>query len=193
MISSREVLIMEALPRFTDDGVLPPGDFHLSLAALEDSMLVTGPRLPGIRPKWDTPWRFQLVQNLRVMVGHLRQVGIDRVFIDGSFVEEKDHPNDIDGYFECDPRMFASGELERMLNGLDPAKSWTWEPNSRRPHPGFPKLQLPMWHAYRVELYPHFPGLMAGVDESGHELEFPAWFRRRRCDGRAKGIIRVVA
>ncbi len=60
-------------------------------------------------------------------------------------------------------------------------------------HPSAAKLQLPRWHAYRVELYPHFPGLMAGVDQAGHELEFPAWFRRRRSDGQAKGIIRVVA
>lgn len=184
---------MCALPQFTEDGVLPPGDFSLGLAELEESMLVTGPRAPRSRPTWDMAWRFELVQNLRVLVGHLRQVGIDRIFIDGSFVEEKDHPNDIDGYFECDPRRFASGELERALNGLDPARSWTWEPRLRRRHLSATKLQLPMWHAYRVELYPHFPGLMAGVDESGHELEFPAWFRKRRSDGKAKGIIRVVA
>jgi hypothetical protein len=29
-------------------------------------------------------------------------------------VEEKDHPNDIDGYFVCDLQVLASGELTRQ-------------------------------------------------------------------------------
>jgi hypothetical protein len=41
---------------------------------------------------------------------------VHEVFADGSFVEDKDHPNDIDGYFACDLRELASGELERKLN-----------------------------------------------------------------------------
>jgi hypothetical protein len=49
-----------------------------------------------------------------------------------------------------------------------------------------------MWHAYRVELYPHYAGLLAGVDAHGNELEFPAWFRQQRANGAAKGIVRIV-
>ena len=56
----------------------------------------------------------------------------------------------------------------------------------------YPKRQLPMWHAYRVELYPHVAGLIAGVDEHGNELEFPAFFRQSRADGSANGIVRIV-
>ena len=129
--------------------------------------------------------------NLAILVGELWAVGINEVFIDGSFVENKDHPNDIDGYFECDLRRLASGELERELNLLDPYQIWTWDPARRRPYRGYPKRQLPMWHRYRVELYPHY-GQPCGIrDNYGHELEFPSAFRRSRRDGRPKGIVRI--
>jgi hypothetical protein len=183
---------MPALPGFTRDGVLPPGDYAMTLDELQDSILVLGPGLPRDHPGWDAAWRHALVDNLRVMVDQLRQVGIDEIFIDGSFVEDKDHPNDIDGYFACDPLRFATGQLEHDLNRVDPAKSWTWDHKARRAYRGYPKRQLPMWHAYRVELYPHYAGLLAGVDARGHALEFPAWFRQRRSNGLPKGIIKII-
>ena len=58
-----------------------------------------GPGTPG--SVWDTPWRESLVGNLEIMTRQLWQVGVHEVFADGSFVEEKAHPNDIDGYFVC--------------------------------------------------------------------------------------------
>jgi hypothetical protein len=183
---------MPALPNFTPEGVLPPGDYELSLDELEESMLVLGPGQPKDHPVWDAAWRQTLVRNLRVMVGQLRRVGVGEIFIDGSFVEDKDHPNDIDGYFVCDAFRFATGALEHDLNRIDPTKCWTWDHRARRPHRGYPKLQLPMWHAYRVELYPHYSGLTAGVDAHGHPLEFPAWFRQRRTDGTPKGIVKLA-
>ena len=98
--------------------------------------------------------RASLVENLAVLVAQLRNVGVREVFADGSFVEDKDHPNDIDGYFVCDLQRLASGNLQRELNLIDPHKVWTWDPTERRPFRGYPKKQLPMWHQYRVELYP---------------------------------------
>lgn len=184
---------MSATPSFTSDGLLPPGDYSLTLDQLGESVLVLGPGQPRNHPTWDTTWRRKLVMNLSVVVGQLWRVGINKIYINGSFVEDKDHPNDIDGYFECDPIRFATGELERELNRIDPARCWTWDHRSRRIYRGYPKLQLPMWHAYRVELYPHFTGLIAGRDEHGNALEFPAWFRQRRADGRPKGIVKIVA
>jgi hypothetical protein len=127
------------------------------------------------------------------MVRQRWHVGIKDIFIDGSFVEDKDHPNDIDGYFVCDLMELATGRLERNLNLLDPDKVWTWDPKSRRPFKGYPKKQLPMWHRYRVELYPHY-GQGSGItDRFGNELEFPAAFRRSRRDGRPRGIIKIGA
>jgi hypothetical protein len=182
---------MRLLPDFTDGGALPPGDYVLRLAELEESPLVVGPEDTSRYPDWDAAWRRRLVENLGVMVRQLWQVGIAEIFIDGSFVEDKDHPNDIDGYFECDLRRLASGELQRELNSLDPHKIWTWDPRSRRPYRGYAKRQLPMWHVHRVELYPH-AGQPSGIrDRYGHELEFPAAFRRRRGDGRPRGIVKI--
>lgn len=179
------------LPPFTKDGILPPGDYMLTLEQLANSLLVVGSGDVQTYSRWDTVWRRRLVENLGVLVRQLRQVGIRRIFIDGSFVEDKDHPNDIDGYFECEREPLASGELQRELNLLDPYKVWTWDPASRRPYRGQGKRQLPMWHVYRVELYPHF-GQTSGIrDQYGHELEFPAAFRRRRGDGKPRGIIRI--
>jgi hypothetical protein len=177
---------------FTEDGLLPGGDYRLTLEELEQSMLLLGPGEPKDHQHWDASWRDTLVKNLGVMVRQLWAVGIEEVFIDGSFVEFKDHPNDIDGYFVCDPKRIATGELVQSLNRIDPQKCWTWDRSSRRPYRGYPKLQLPMWHAFRVELYPHYAGNVAGVDERGHALEFPAFFRQRRSDGLPKGIVQIV-
>jgi len=177
------------LPTFTPDGLLPPGDFELTVGELRESFLVVGPGAGY--PSWDASWRSRLVSNLELVIGQLWRVGVREIFIDGSFVEDKDHPNDIDGYFVCSLRDLASGELQQKLNLLDPHKVWTWDPRERRPYRGYPKKQLPMWHQYRVELYPHF-GQLSGVrDQFGNELEFPAAFRQSRRDGKPRGIVKI--
>lgn len=177
---------------FTAEGLLPPGDYELTLAQLRESIFVSGPEDAQVYPSWDRLWRSYLVDNLEILVKQLWQVGIEDIFVDGSFAEDKDHPNDIDGYFVCELMRLASGELERELNSLDPNKVWTWDPDSRRPYRGYPKRQLPMWHQYRVELYPHFRGMLSGLrDECGNELEFPSAFRRSRRNGRPRGIIKI--
>ena len=178
------------LPEFTPEGLLPPGDYPLDIAELRESMLVAGPGSTGTN--WDALWRRELVDNLGLLVGQLWQVGIEEIFIDGSFVEDKDHPNDIDGYFVCDIRLLATGELERRLNLLDPHKVWTWDPASRRPYRGYPKKQLPMWHQYRVELYPHVGQLSGICDRFGNEMEFPSAFRLSRRDGNPRGIVKIL-
>jgi len=178
-----------ALSTFTEEGLLLPGDYLLTLDELRASLLVLGPG--GARPNWDSGWRSRLVDNLEVLVNQLWQIGVRDIFIDGSFVEDKDHPNDIDGYFVCDLRELASGELQRRLNLLDPHKVWTWDPRDRRAFRGYPKKQLPMWHQYRVELYPHF-GQLSGIrDRFGNELEFPSAFRQSRRDGTPRGIVKI--
>ena len=183
---------MGTIPDFTADGLLPPGDYEVTLDELRGSLLVAGPAGTSARPHWDAPWRGRLIDNLEVLVRQLWRVGVTEIFVDGSFAGDKDHPNDIDGYFVCDLMRLASGELERELNLLDPHKVWTWDPASRRPYRGYPKRQLPMWHQYRVELYPHFSGLSSGIrDEQGHELEFPSAFRRSRRDGKPRGIVKI--
>jgi len=181
---------MVDLPPFTADGLLPAGDYQLSLCEPKASTLVAREERSH-ESTWDAAWRARLVDNLAVLVRQLWQVGITEVFVDGSFVENKDHPNDIDGYFVCELMRLASGDLQRELNLLDPHKVWTWDPAARRPYRGYPKRQLPMWHRYRVELYPHF-GQGSGIcDRFGNELEFPSAFRMCRRTGEPKGIIKI--
>ena len=178
------------LPFFTADGVLPAGDYVLTLKELAESFLVRGPDAKQY-PDWDARWREKLVTNLSVMVLQLKQVGVTDIFVDGSFVEDKDHPNDIDGYFLCERSRITSGDLVRELNLLDPNKVWTWDWNRRSTYRKYPKPQLPMWHFYRVELFPHFGQLCGIKDEFGHELEFPAAFRKSRYSHRPRGIVKI--
>lgn len=189
-MASATPIAARSLPNeFNAEGLLPPGDYSLSIEELRTSTLVTGPA--NRSPTWDADRRRQLVDSLGTLVEQLRKIGIEDIFADGSFVEDKDHPNDIDGYFVTDLKRLASGDLERELNLLDRHKCWTWDPAQRRPFPGYPKRQLPMWHAYRVELYPHY-GQSSGIrDAHGNELEFPSAFRLSRRDGRPRGIIQI--
>ncbi|MCE2815384.1 MAG: hypothetical protein LW850_33810 [Planctomycetaceae bacterium] len=182
----------DKIPDFDENGLLPVGDYEVTLTELRASILVRGPRDRIKYPNWDAIWRLWLVDPLEMMVNQLWTVGVRKIYINGSFVEDKDHPNDIDGYFVCDRGELASGRLVSALNRLDPQKVWTWDPSLRRPYAGYPKKQLPMWHVYRVELYPHFPGLNSGIcDKFGNELEFPAAFRQCRRDSTPKGIVKL--
>jgi hypothetical protein len=185
---------MYPIPLFDSDGLLPPADFEVSFDELRRSVLVVGPGETHEVSAWDTPWRNQLVDNLETLARQLWQVEVRDIFADGSFAEDKDHPNDIDGYFVCTLDQLRTGELVRRLNLLDPYKVWTWDPASRKPYRGYPKKQLPMWHRYRVELYPHVPGLGVGSgirDKHGQELEFPSAFRQSRRDGKPRGIVKI--
>ncbi len=165
----------------------------MTFSQLRESSLVLGPSAPSECPTWDAAWRHQLVANAEILVRELWTVGMTEIFLDGSFVEDKDHPNDIDGYFECSIEQLKTGSLEQSLNQISKTKVWTWNPKTRRPFPGYAKRQLPMWHQYRVELYPHAVGMLSGIqDEWGNDLEFPAAFRRSRRDGQPRGIIKII-
>jgi len=180
------------IPNF-EDGILPVGDYEATFEELRASVLVDGCGDLRKTSGWDKAWRSKLVDNLEIIVNQLWDVGIQNIFIDGSFVEDKDHPNDIDGYFECDFRHLSSGKLQQELNLLDPKKVWTWDPNTRKPYPGYPKKQLPMWLSYRVEMYPHAPQMAGGVkDKHGNILPFPAAFRLSRTDDKPKGIVKII-
>ena len=97
-----------SLPRqFNSDGLLPVGDYELTLQELRSSMLVVGPQPTA--PDWDMDHRRYLVDQLSILVDQLWQVGITQIYADGSFARDKPHPNDIDGYFVCDKRDYASG------------------------------------------------------------------------------------
>jgi len=173
------------IPDFDDRGLLPPGDYPITFSKLRKSLLVDNDR-----EGWDRDWRLQLVNQAEILVKQLWEVGIDEVVLDGSFVEDKAHPNDIDGYFTCDANAFD--DLTQRLNAIDPHKVWTWDPTTRRPYRGHIKKQLPMWHRYRVELFPHYRQFsqFSGItDQYGQPLTFPSAFRLQRATFAQKGIV----
>jgi hypothetical protein len=182
-----------SLPDFVND-VLPPGDYKLTMQELRASMLVQG-RFGVTEPNWDVSWRSSLLDNLEILTNQLHQIGLDQIFIDGSFVENKAHPSDIDGYFECPWQEQANGDLESKLNAIDPHTVWTWDWSDRQLFAG--KMRLPMWMHYRCELYPHLTGLpyhqSTGItDQFGNDLEFPSAFRQSRGFVQ-KGIVKLIA
>lgn len=181
---------MPPIPPFTREGLLPSGDHAASFADLRASTLVFGP--PDRPVEWDEDWRAYLIDQAEMLVHQLWDVGVTEVFLDGSFVEDKPHPNDIDGYFMVDVHRVASGELERSLNGLDPNGIWTWDPAARSAYRGYTKRQLPMWHTYRVELYPHYDQFSGIVDARGYPLTFPSAFRTVRLTNQEKGIVQLL-
>lgn len=102
------------IPDFTDEGLLPAGDYEVTFSELRSSVLVEGPSAGSPwHEGWDVAWRLDLTRQAETLCRQLWQIGISEVFLDGSFVEAKGHPNDIDGYFACDVRRVATGELER--------------------------------------------------------------------------------
>ena len=67
---------MGTIPDFTGDGLLPPGDYEVTLDELRSSALVVGPADPGAYPGWDALWRRRLVDNLEILIEQLWRVGI---------------------------------------------------------------------------------------------------------------------
>lgn len=76
------------LPPFAENGCLPAGTYPMTFQSLRESMLVLGLGEPAEYPHWDAGWRDQLTKNAESLVRELWQVGIEDIFLDGSFVEE---------------------------------------------------------------------------------------------------------
>lgn len=175
--------------RFNEYGLLDPGEYALTFSQLRQSILVKGED-KSLLP-WDRIWRRRLVNNLEICVKQLWAVGIEEVYIDGSFCTDKYQPNDIDGYFIVpDPKEVLDGTLAQKLNKLDPYQCWGWE--WRRFDP-YGNLQLEMWYCYRVELFPHCQGIYSGVpNEQGQNMKFDEFFRTDRDFLIPKGIVKLV-
>lgn len=179
---------------FTSNAVLASGTYDATFDQIRKSVLITG---TGSSPFWDAVWRNQLLDNAEILTKELWAVGIKNVYLDGSFVEDKDCPNDIDGYFETGltltrPDLHKFATVVQSLNLKNKHKIWNWNPNSRISVAGFAKRQLPVWVYYRVELYPYMQQTTGIKDAQGNDLTFPSAFRQCRASGIPKGIIKVI-
>jgi hypothetical protein len=179
---------------FNSHGVLKSGTYEASFEDIRSSILVRG----SGQDNWDHEWRLFLTNQAEKLVKQLWKVGIRDVYLDGSFVEDKTHPNDIDGYFDPGLSQLNRNDMMRFqemiseLNRLDPWQCWNWDPQSRQKVFGFQKKQLPMWVKYRVELFPHLDQGTGIKDEQGNEMTFPSAFRHTRFGFKPKGIIKVI-
>lgn len=71
------------IPDFTAQGMLPPGIHRATLEEVRDKLGW------GLR-------RRDLLNRLQAGLARMKGCGIDRVYLDGSFVTDKDRPGDID-------------------------------------------------------------------------------------------------
>ncbi|MEI7462468.1 MAG: hypothetical protein WCK15_23975 [Pirellula sp.] len=61
----------DKIPEFDENGLLPVGDYEVTMAELRASILVQGPRDRIKYPSWDASWRLWLVDQLEMMVNQL--------------------------------------------------------------------------------------------------------------------------
>lgn len=173
---------MTDVPPVGENYVLPPGDYPLTLDELEQSLLVNGPS-DGRFPGWDRDRRLWLVGNLRILVGQLRQVGINDIYIDGSFIESKGEPDDIDGYYTVDAAQLAQvvGRLYRvnpLLPRVNDQSTWVHIPKKGEKRPE-------LYQQFHIELFWEI------ITVPPSPAFFATWFRQTRSH-RSKGIVRIV-
>jgi hypothetical protein len=75
------------IPPFNDLGYLPAGIHEATWVEFWERFATNA-------------YRKQLLTGLRLALGELKQAGCCRVYIGGSFVTDKEKPNDYDGCFE---------------------------------------------------------------------------------------------
>ncbi|MBA2535757.1 MAG: hypothetical protein H0V21_12180 [Rubrobacter sp.] len=140
--------------RFTDEGLLPPGIHETDLGELEEKM------------GWSRK-RQGLFETLEEALGLMATCGVIRVHLDGSFVTDKDRPNDVDGC--CDLAEDVSAEdLERLTPIFPPNLSNRAEAKRR----------------FRVDLFP------AAATELGSGQPFLLFFQTDH-EGRERGVLSV--
>jgi len=149
----------------------------MTLNQIRQSVLVNGEGL-------DKKWRARLVTGLAILADHLWRVGIEEIYINGSFVTNKPRPGDIDGYYVCDAHSIADGSIFRALNEV--AGDDIWDITKRVSYHGGPPKPL-MWHKYRIELYPHCEEIHLNFPHP----PFPQFFRQTRA-GTGKGIVKLI-
>jgi hypothetical protein len=82
------------IPPFDVNGNLPPGVYYVHLGDIET------------RFTW-TEKRVELFQGLTAAAINLASAGVALLYIDGSFITNKDDPSDVDGCWVYDPRVNA--------------------------------------------------------------------------------------
>ena len=142
------------IPQFTDEGLLPPGVHETDLEELKEKM------------GWSRK-RQRLLEGLEEVLELMATCGVVRVYLDGSFVTDKDRPNDIDGCYDLVEDVTAE-DLGRLAPIFPPT------PEGRAKAKG----------RFGVDLFP------AAATELGSGQPFLRFFQTDR-EGRGRGVLSV--
>ena len=137
------------IPQFDADGLLPPG---IHRAHWDEVVIRFG----------TSPWRQQLLAGLRMALDSLNRAGCQTVYIDGSFVTDKEVPNDFDACWE--ETGVAPELLDPVLLRFDAGRA---AQKAR----------------YLGELFP------ASIRATAAGMSFREFFQTDRETGRPKGIV----
>lgn len=127
-----------------------------------------------------------MLQEFKKRYQQLQAVGINEVYIDGSYATDKFHPNDMDVYFVVPRNIWRSG-AEQALKDMDP-EFWRFEPELGVDG----KLGYPMAFRHHIEMYPvyleHTPDHAECPEMVDPKIKF---FRTDKYSHREKGIIKI--
>jgi hypothetical protein len=142
------------IPGFTDEGLLPPGVHETGLEELKQKM------------GWSRK-RQGLLEGLEEVLEMMASSGVARAYLDGSFVTDKDRPNDIDGCYDLAEDVSAE-DLVRLAPIFPPSASSRAEARRR----------------FGVDYFP------AAATELGSGQPFLRFFQTDR-EGRERGVLSV--
>ena len=153
-IQQKCCILVQMIPQFTDEGLLPPGVHEADLEELKEKM------------GWSRKRR-ELLKGLEEALELMTSCGVVRVYLDGSFVTDKDRPNDIDGCYDLADDVTAE-ELESLAPIFPPSPSNRAEAKRR----------------FGVDLFP------AAATELGSGQPFLRFFQTDR-EGHERGVLSV--
>jgi hypothetical protein len=142
------------IPQFTDEGLLPPGVHQTGLEELKEKM------------GWSRK-RWELLEGLEEALELMAACGVARAYLDGSFVTDKDRPNDIDGCYDLAEDVTAE-DLKRLAPIFPPSPEGRAEAERR----------------FGVDFFP------AAATELGSGQPFLRFFQTDR-EGRERGVLSV--
>jgi hypothetical protein len=143
------------VPVFNKDGALPPGEHEVSLAEFEDAFVYNDRRR-------------EIFTGFLKLINDLRSINCRLVYVDGSYVTDKEEPGDIDVCWHEDEFIDwdrVGRELQILLD-LDYPRDWQ---------------QL----VYNADVFP------ANVLENDSKKLFKDFFQQHKETGNPKGIIKI--
>lgn len=142
------------IPEFTEEGLLPQGIYETDFEELRGKM------------GWGRR-RLALLEGLERALELMAVSGVRRVYLDGSFVTDKDRPNDIDGCYDLEVGTTAEVASLQDMAPIFP------------PSPGNRARAKEM---YGVDFFP------AEASELGSGQPFLRFFQKDR-QGRERGVL----